>query len=580
MRTPTLQYLYLQKPVTMVVVICIISVLPWIGVGDFCTPGEPHDAAVAASILESGNWVLPRLYAGEALSTPPLVHWLVALASYPSGHVTEFTARFPSAVAFTVTIGFILVFFGKRFKFQEAFIATLLLITSFGIHEAAMTTRPGMVLTCWVIIGLIQLYRWEEKLELKGLPVSIPLILGCAVLTGGLVGLFLPLLIFGVYIALLRKYPPLVIFKSLLYVFVSSLFLPALWYVAAWRQGGDRFPDWIWTQHVSRFWEVYGYGHRGLVYNLFTVLGGFMPWTLFFIFSLFGTRILVPDKSFKAILQTAWQGILSMHRPQLFGLVVIVCVLAWYAVPVGNQPVYLMPAYPFIALFLGKYTIYITEYRTKVTRVFAGFMAAVTVAGLLVILCTAAGWFHPVRLAERFTHSPYLLAQADMLADSWKHLPALSVFILAVIGLALGTVFYQMRKKINIKILYATIGLVFTLNLLLDGVVEKSLREGNSCKAFAEQIKSAYPLTRENVYVMQNWEQYPDFYGLNFYLGTVFRTFSEEKPAEGYFIATDGMMPRIESDFPEYAFTCLAASPALSGRADGRKIVLVWFETK
>ena len=40
MRTPTLQYLYLQKPVTMMVVICIISVLPWIGLGDFSTKGE------------------------------------------------------------------------------------------------------------------------------------------------------------------------------------------------------------------------------------------------------------------------------------------------------------------------------------------------------------------------------------------------------------------------------------------------------------------------------------------------------------------------------------------------------------
>lgn len=42
MRTPTLQYLYLQKPVTMMVVICIISVLPWIGLGDFSTKGEPR----------------------------------------------------------------------------------------------------------------------------------------------------------------------------------------------------------------------------------------------------------------------------------------------------------------------------------------------------------------------------------------------------------------------------------------------------------------------------------------------------------------------------------------------------------
>ena len=49
----------------MVIVICIISVLPWIGLGDFSTKGEPREAAVAVSMLETGNWVLPQVYANE-----------------------------------------------------------------------------------------------------------------------------------------------------------------------------------------------------------------------------------------------------------------------------------------------------------------------------------------------------------------------------------------------------------------------------------------------------------------------------------------------------------------------------------
>ena len=129
MRTPTLQYLYLQKPVTMMVVICIISVLPWIGLGDFSTKGEPREAAVAISMLETGNWVLPQSYANEFAFKPPMAHWLMAAFSYPQGYVSEFPSRLPSALAFITLIGFVLVFFGKRIvKFQEAFIATLLLL--------------------------------------------------------------------------------------------------------------------------------------------------------------------------------------------------------------------------------------------------------------------------------------------------------------------------------------------------------------------------------------------------------------------------------------------------------------------
>lgn len=131
MRTPTLQYLYLQKPVTLIIFICLLAVLPWIGMGDFSTKGEPREAAVAISMLESGNWVLPQTYADEFAFKPPMAHWLMALCSLPGGVVTEFSSRLPSAVAFVVLMGFVLVFFGRRItRFHEAFISTLLLITS------------------------------------------------------------------------------------------------------------------------------------------------------------------------------------------------------------------------------------------------------------------------------------------------------------------------------------------------------------------------------------------------------------------------------------------------------------------
>ena len=92
MRTPTLQYLYWQKPVTMMVVICIISVLPWIGLGDFSTKGEPREAAVAISMLETGNWVLPQSYANEFAFKPPMAHWLMA----------GFRVHLPLAIGFSL----------------------------------------------------------------------------------------------------------------------------------------------------------------------------------------------------------------------------------------------------------------------------------------------------------------------------------------------------------------------------------------------------------------------------------------------------------------------------------------------
>ena len=93
----------------MVIIICIISILPWIGLGEFSTKGEPREAAVAISMLETGNWILPQVYADSFAYKPPMLHWLIAAFSLPQGYVSEFTARLPSALAITVMIGFILV---------------------------------------------------------------------------------------------------------------------------------------------------------------------------------------------------------------------------------------------------------------------------------------------------------------------------------------------------------------------------------------------------------------------------------------------------------------------------------------
>lgn len=545
MRTPTLQYLYLQKPITMVIVICIISVLPWIGLGDFSTKGEPREAAVAVSMLETGNWVLPQVYANEFAYKPPLAHWLMAAASLPQGYVSEFTSRLPSALAFIILIGFTLVFFGKRLRFQQAFIATLLLITCIEIHRAAMTTRVDMLLTTFIVIGLYQLYRWEDKLELKGVPIAIPALLGCAVLTKGPVGIILPLFVFGVYLLMLRKYSYLVIFKALLYAGISSIFLPLLWYVAAWKQGGDTFLNVMLAENFGRFFHLstpdihYNLGHEnGVWYNFMTLAAGFVPWTIFFFFSLFGLKLHKPEKSVKEILASTWNNIRSMEKEKLFSLVALVCIIFFYSIPSSKRSVYLMPAYPFIAIFLAQYTLYITEYRTKVTRVFAAFMASITAVVMIAVALTMAGAIDPVKIASQYTSHQSTLEMVELVSNMFAYPCGLTICILIVLLAILATVYYQMFKKINIKILYATIALAFAINLLIDGVVMRGIRQGSSARPFAKQVQKEYPLDDMNMYVMNDLKTYANLYGLNFYLGNKFHNFGQEQPVSGFFFCT------------------------------------------
>lgn len=553
MRTSTLQYLYLQKPVTMIIVICIISVLPWIGLGDFSTKGEPREAAVAVSMLETGNWVLPQVYANEFAYKPPMAHWLMAAFSYPGGEVTEFTSRLPSALAFIVLMGFVLVFFGKRIvKFQEAFIATLLLITSVEMHRAAMTTRVDMLLTMFIVLGLFQLYRWEDKLELKGLPVFIPLLFGCAILTKGPVGIILPLFVFGVYLLMLRKYDWLTIFKALLYAGISSLFLPLLWYVAAWKQGGEDFLNVVLAENFGRFFHLstpgisYDLGHEnGAWYNLVTLAAGFIPWTIFFFFTLFGLKLHKPQAGIRQVAGDAWRRILEMDKVRLFSLTALVCIVFFYSIPSSKRSVYLMPAYPFIALFLAQYALYITEYRTKVTRVFAAFLASVVAVVWIALFLAMTGVIDLSAIAANYTARPSTLQTVGWIAGTVQSPDFLAVGLMLLTLLALITVCYQLFKKINIKILYATIALTFCVNLLIDGVIMQGVRRGSSSRPFAERILKDYPLAEDNVYVMNNLKEYRNLYGLNFYMGNTFRNFETDRPSEGYFLGGEKDMKKV-----------------------------------
>ncbi|MDR1258921.1 MAG: glycosyltransferase family 39 protein [Tannerellaceae bacterium] len=568
MRTPFLQYLYLQKPVTTILIICAVSVLPWIGMGDFSTKGEPREAAVAISMLESNDWVLPEVYADEFAYKPPMAHWLMAVFSLPQGYVSEFTSRLPSALAYILLLGTTLFFFGQRVRFQEAFIAVLLLLTCIEIHRAGMTARVDMLLTAFIVTGLYALYKWEDCRELKGLPVVIPLLLGCAVLTKGPVGVILPLFVFGVYLLALKKYRLLVIFKALLYAGVSSLFMPLIWYVAAWKEGGDDFLNVVVAENFGRFFHAenlntnYDLGHEnGVWYNFMTLIAGFIPWAILIVFSLFGLRLHKPAAPLKGLFRKIAAEFRSMEKLKQFSLTALVCILVFYSIPSSKRSVYLMPAYPFIALFLAQYVLYITQYRMKVTRIFAGFLVSLAAVVMAVAGLITAGVIDPVGIAESFTSRAFTLNTVEIITGTFASPDILTAGIGILVLAAICTVLCHMRKKTNLKILYSVIFLTFAIHLLIDGAIMRNIRNQSSSRPFAERVMEEYPLDRNNLYVMNNLREYSNLYGLNFYMRNTFHNFEEEQPGSGYFLVAERDVEKVTGRYKDmYTFTPLTSS--------------------
>ena len=115
-----------NKALWLIIILAIVMMIPFLGLSDFNTKGEPREAVVAYTMLEHGNWILPINNGGDIPYKPPFFHWCIAFFSLIAGHVNEYTSRLPSAVSLVLmTIGGF-VFYAKRKDTQTSLITAII----------------------------------------------------------------------------------------------------------------------------------------------------------------------------------------------------------------------------------------------------------------------------------------------------------------------------------------------------------------------------------------------------------------------------------------------------------------------
>lgn len=215
---------------------------------------------------------------------------------------------------------------------KTAFLASILLLSSFEVHRAAVACRVDMVQVSFIVISLCLLFRWDEK-ECRGIPWLAILLMGCATLTKGPVGSIFPCVSIGLY-QLLRRRPFWKTFFRLFVIGILSLIPYAAWISAAYVQGGQSFIDLMLEENTGRFMGKMSYdSHENpLWYNFLTIIGGWIPWTLVLLISLFGLKwknisLLPEGSSFGERIKKAWNKFRSQSPLQLFTWVVILFIL-------------------------------------------------------------------------------------------------------------------------------------------------------------------------------------------------------------------------------------------------------------
>lgn len=161
---------------------------------------EARYAQLAGEILESGEWLIPKLNGTPYLNKPPLVPWVVAISMRLFGK-DEGAARLPAALATIGTglcVGRFVSLSGAPFG---GILGVLLFLGSPGVQYWGRMLSPDMVFTFFVLASLLAflegLRRSKKAYHILGFALS-----GLAIMCKGLAGLLYPvgsLLLFAIF---------------------------------------------------------------------------------------------------------------------------------------------------------------------------------------------------------------------------------------------------------------------------------------------------------------------------------------------------------------------------------------------
>jgi 4-amino-4-deoxy-L-arabinose transferase-like glycosyltransferase len=309
----------------------------------FYTRGEPREALVVREMYAGNGWVLPLRNGTTLPRKPPLFHWLGAGASLAAGRVDEATVRLPSAAASVAAAVLVGIWAGGG---ATGLLVALVTITSFEWMRASTVARVDMVYSAWLALALLaldRLVRGPGRVTAWGLALWLA-VTGATLTKGPIAIVLVSLAVFGIAVVrrrtgVLARVRPL---RGL--VFVGTV--AGAWFALAVARHGEAFVTMVAHENLHHLFAsaTAGAGHpHGVGYLLGMGGLGFLPWTPLLVLA-------------ATLPREEWRD----AGVQLAGVwaATVICV---HALASSKRGVYLLPAYPAIALLLVRGALRATD---------------------------------------------------------------------------------------------------------------------------------------------------------------------------------------------------------------------------
>lgn len=508
-----------------------ILIFPFMGMADFYSKGEPREAIVSYTMLETGNWILPHNIGGEIAYKPPFFHWCVAAVSLLAGGVNEVTARIPSGLALLALSLATYFFFARRKGETTGALTALVLITSFELHRAGTNCRVDMVLTALITGAIYLLYRWQEN-GMRGIPWIAVTLMGLATLTKGPVGSAIPCLVMGTFM-LARKER---FHKALLLMAafgLLSLLAYAAWFWAAYWQEGKTFLNLVYEENIGRMTGTMTYESHvnPWYYNVISIIAGLVPVTVMLLITLFYIKV----KWLKGWSLKRWHRMSGISQ---YSLVAAVVIFVFYCIPASKRSVYLMPMFPFLAYFVARLMMWLSQHERRPLRIYRGLLIGVSFLPILLLATLKTDLLPDTLLGGHGHHAATNMAimQALKSTGAWWQIA------LALVPASVGTwCLTKSSRKGNFPLINHILLLTMAIFLSLDGVFTPAALNAKSQKPIAATIDQLAPAGAGTLYEYIDMADAPKgnpphFFELNFYLKNRIHIFEQERPESGYLL--------------------------------------------
>lgn len=320
-------------------IIFVVFWLATLGQRSLIHPDEGRYAELSLGMLQSGDWITPRLNGILYFEKPALQYWLGALSFMVFG-VNEFAARFWPGLAGLLSIG--VIGLTARRLWGNAHYATLVMAGSFWVigNSHFLTLDAGLMFFLTLTLCAF-LWAQQEGASLKerryGMWVAWAAMAG-ATLSKGLVGVLIPGSVLVLYSLIHWQWSA---WRRMQWLPGLSIFLllavPWFW-MASERNPGFAYFFFI-HEHFERYLTSEARREGALWYFVPILLVGFLPWTS-----------LLPR-----LIHEAWRRPeRAQFHSERFLLVWAVFVFVFFSLSHSKLPSYILPMFPALAMLLGR----------------------------------------------------------------------------------------------------------------------------------------------------------------------------------------------------------------------------------